>query len=122
MTPETRLGRLTLQLEPMLGCFGVAPAGGEAISTATSGPHGGNMDYRRFGPGVTAFFSGLRPRRALLRGPQDEYELDALAANTLPGQCVEYDVGNVFDPAYTMVCKVPRRLLQAVARKAGPDC
>jgi amidase len=40
----------------MIGCFGVAPADGEAISTATSGPHGGNMDYRRFGEGATAMF------------------------------------------------------------------
>ena len=57
----TLLGRLTLELEPMLGCFGVAPAGGEAISTATSGPHGGNMDYRGFGPDVTALFPVLVP-------------------------------------------------------------
>ncbi len=40
----------------MIGCFGVAPALGQAISTATSGPYGGNMDYRRFGPGATAYF------------------------------------------------------------------
>src|SRR5947209_8408518 len=46
VSPVTRLGELTLPLEPMLGCFGVAPASGQAISTATSGPHGGNMDYR----------------------------------------------------------------------------
>jgi acetamidase/formamidase len=41
----------------------------------------------------------------------DDYGLDMLAASILLGQCVEYDVGNVFDPAYTMVCKVPRRVL-----------
>src|SRR5919202_1853813 len=51
--PETKLGRLTLPIAPMLGCFGVAPARGEAISTATSGNHGGNMDYRGFAQGVT---------------------------------------------------------------------
>ena len=34
--PETALGRFTLPLRPMLGCFGVAPWGGQAISTATS--------------------------------------------------------------------------------------
>jgi hypothetical protein len=33
----------------------------------------------------------------------------------LLGQGVEYAVGNVFDPAYTMVCKTPTRLLQAVS-------
>jgi acetamidase/formamidase len=37
----------------MLGCFGVAPDRGQAISTATSGRHGGNMDYRGFRQGVT---------------------------------------------------------------------
>ena len=29
----------------------------------------------------------------------------------LMGRCVRYDVGNVFDPAYTMVCKMPKRVL-----------
>ena len=48
MTPETQLGKLTLPLEPMVGCFGVAPPRGQAISTATSSTHGGNMDYRGF--------------------------------------------------------------------------
>ena len=50
---------------PMIGCFGVAPALGQAISTATSGPNGGNMDYRRFG-GYDGLVSGCRPRRAVL--------------------------------------------------------
>ena len=45
----------------MLGCFGVAPPLGQAISTATSGPYGGNMDYRRFGPGATAYFPVFAP-------------------------------------------------------------
>ena len=45
-----------LPLDPMLGCFGVAPARGQAISTATSGEHGGNMDYRGFRAGVTVYF------------------------------------------------------------------
>ena len=48
-------------LTPMLGCFGVAPDRGQAISTATSGPHGGNMDYRAFGPGATIAFPVSEP-------------------------------------------------------------
>ncbi|MCV4820492.1 acetamidase/formamidase family protein, partial [Escherichia coli] len=36
--------------------FGVAADGGQAISTATSGTHGGNMDYRGFREGVTVYF------------------------------------------------------------------
>jgi amidase len=34
--------------------------------------------------------------------------------HTLLGQCVEYDVGNVYDPAYTMVCKLSRRFLPGI--------
>lgn len=180
--PETKLGRLTLPLRPMLGCFGVAPAGGQAISTATSGPNGGNMDYKGFVQGVTVYFpvsvegallfvgdghavqgdgeivgtgievsfdvqftvtvhKGKRIRwpRAknathiltagnarpldqalqhatteMVRWLQEDYGLDAVGAHTLLGQCVEYEVGNVFDPAYTMVCKVSRQLLDQI--------
>ncbi len=32
--------------------------------------------------------------------------LDPLGANLFLQQTVRYDLGNVFDPAYTMVCKV----------------
>jgi amidase len=179
VAPETGLGRLTLPLSPMLGCLGVAPAGAEAIGTATSGRHGGNMDYRGYCAGVTAFFpvfvpgalffvgdghalqgdgevvgTGLEvsmdvefsvsihkrwrtswPRgetadsvfavgnarpldqalqhatTEMLRWLVDDSGLDPLGASTLLGQCVEYEVGNVFDPAYTMVCKLPKRFL-----------
>src|SRR5262249_24784115 len=45
-----------LKIQPMLGCFGVAPPRGQAISTATSGTHGGIMDYRGWTQGVTAYF------------------------------------------------------------------
>jgi amidase len=178
--PETKLGRLTLPLNPMLGCFGVAPARGEAISTGTSGPHGGNMDYKGFVAGVTVFFPVLAPGALLHVGDghaiqgdgeivgtgieisfdvqftvnlikgqrigwprmenadyivtvgnarpldqalqhattemtrwlQDGYGLDARATGILLGMAVEYEVGNVFDPAYTMVCKVRKSLLE----------
>jgi amidase len=181
VSPRTSLGQLRLPLAPMLGCFGVAPADGEAISTATSGTHGGNMDYGGFTVGVTALFPVLVPgalfflgdghalqgdgeivgtglevsmdvefsvtvmkgkcsfwprgesadyvftvgnarpldqalqhaTTEMLRWLQDDFSLDPLGANTLLGQCVEYEVGNVFDPAYTMVCKVARHFLPA---------
>ncbi|RME50879.1 MAG: acetamidase, partial [Caldilineae bacterium] len=58
---DTALGALTLPIAPMVGCFGVAPARGEAISTATSARHGGNMDYRGFVAGVTAYFPVFVP-------------------------------------------------------------
>jgi acetamidase/formamidase len=182
VAPETRLGRFTLPLAPMIGCFGVAPGRTQAISTATSAEHGGNMDYRGFVAGATAYFpvfvSGalfhigdghatqgdgeivgtgietsfdvqftvgvIKDRRIMwprgenadyiftlgnarpldqalqhatsemLRWLRDDYGLDAIAASLLLGQCVEYEVGNVYDPAYTMVCKVRKRLLESL--------
>jgi amidase len=179
LEPETSLGRLALPLEPMVGCFGVAPPRGQAISTATSSTHGGNMDYRGFTEGVWVHFpvfvtgallhvgdghaiqgdgevvgtgvevsfdvqftvrlakaktiywpraenaeeimtvGNARPldqcvqhaTTEMVRWLQADYGLDARGAHTLLGQCVRYDLGNVYDPAYTMVCKVPRRYL-----------
>jgi amidase len=183
LNPETRLKDLTLPLAPMLGCFGVAPQGGQAISTATSGPHGGNMDYRGFVEGVDVHFPVFAPgalfflgdghaiqgdgeivgtgieisfdvqftvhvvKQKLIQWPHGEneayiftvgnarpldqalqhattemirlleqdYGLDRLSASLLLGQCVQYEVGNVFDPAYTMVCKLPKALLTHIA-------
>jgi amidase len=181
--PKTKLGGLTIPLASMLGCFGVAPPGGQAISTATSAEHGGNMDYPGFVTGVTVYFpifvpgallhvgdghatqgdgeivgtgieismdvqftvrviKGKRIRwprgenaefifavgnarpldqavqhatTEMLRWLQEDYGLDATSGSLLLGQCVRYDLGNVFDPAYTMVCKLPKQLLPEVA-------
>jgi amidase len=169
-----------LQLEPMVGCFGVAPGRAQAISTATSAEHGGNMDYRGFREGVTVLFpvavegglfhigdghalqgdgeivgtgievsmdveltlevvKGKRIRwpraddgtfvmavgnaRPLDQAVQhattelvtllkEDYGLDYPAGSSLLGQCIRYDVGNVFDPAYTIVAKVEKALLE----------
>ena len=179
--PETALGRLTIPLAPMLGCFGVAPADGQAISTATSWRHGGNMDYRGHVAGVTVYFpvavpgalfhlgdghavqgdgeivgtgveismdvqftvavikdtnigwprtenddfimalGNARPldealQRAtteLVRWLEHDYGLDTRAASILLGQTIEYEVGNVYDPAYTVVAKLNKRWLPA---------
>ncbi|REJ72725.1 MAG: acetamidase, partial [Planctomycetota bacterium] len=40
-----------------------------------------------------------------------EYGLDVAGANLLLQQCVRYEVGNVFDPAYTMICKIAKKFL-----------
>jgi acetamidase/formamidase len=179
VSPEAGLGRLVLPLDPMLGCFGVAPARGEAILASTAGPHGGNMDYRGHRSGVTAYFpvgvpgalvfvgdghavqgdgeivgTGIEitfdvqftvrlikgkqinwPRgenadeiftvgnarpldqavqhatTEMLRWLIADYGLDPVGASTLLGQCVRYDLGNIYDPAYTMVCKLAKRWL-----------
>jgi amidase len=178
--PEGLASLGELQLDPMVGCFGVAPGRGQAISTATSGEHGGNMDYRGFREGVTVCFpiavegglfhigdahalqgdgeivgtgievsmdaeftlevlKGKRIRwpRAddgtfhmavgnarpldqavqhatteLLMLLREDYGLDHRAASTLLGQTIRYDVGNVYDPAYTIVAKIEKALLE----------
>ncbi|RDJ23161.1 acetamidase [Bosea caraganae] len=56
-----RISGWSFPLTPMIGCFGVAPERGQAISTATSGSYGGNMDYRRFGPGASIAFPVAAP-------------------------------------------------------------
>ena len=178
-TGNARLPVITVPLRPMLGCIGVAPALAQAISTATSGPYGGNMDYPGVEPGVTLTFPVFMPgallfvgdghavqgegeivgtgieismdvgltvdvRKAcavgwprgetadhifalgnarpldqalqhatseLLRWLAADYGIDAALASHLLGQCVEYDIGNVFDPAYTVACKLAKRFL-----------
>lgn len=177
--PVAGLEQLVLPLEPMIGCFGVAPGLGQAFSTATSAENGGNMDYRGFGPGATIylpvavegalFFLGdchaiqgdgeivgtgvetameVEVRLSLRKGygmtwprgetdsdiltvgnarPLDQalqhattemldwlttrYGLSVVAASHLMGQVVRYDIGNVFDPAYTVVCRIAKKWL-----------
>lgn len=180
--PFGKLGHYTLPLKPFLGCFGVAPARGQAILTTTAGPHGGNMDYRGFTVGTTIYFpvfvegallhfgdghgfqgdgeiagTGLEismdiafkvqliknktihwPRgesdthlftvgntrpldqalqhatTEMMHWLNEDYGLDAREASTILGQCVEYEIGNVFNPAYTVVCKLNKQYLNAL--------
>ena len=177
--PFPGLPDFSLPLSPMLGCLGVAPEGGQAISSSTSGPYGGNMDYRGCAAGTSFYFPVFVPGALLhlgdghavqgdgevvgtgieisfdvrftvhlLKGKQihwprgenagyiftlgnarpldqalqhattemlvwleEDYGLDAYAASTLLGMCVQYDLGNIFDPAYTMVCKLAKHWL-----------
>ncbi len=177
--PPAALAQLSLPLNPMVGCFGVAPARGEFISTATSAQHGGNMDYNGFTEGVTVYFPIFTPgalfhlgdghavqgdgeivgtgveisfdvqftvelrkgwrtywprgenataiftvgnarpldqcvqhaTTEMIRWLQNDYGLPGEAAHLLLGQAVQYDLGNIFDPAYTMVCKMAKRWL-----------
>ncbi len=179
--PVAGLERLVLPLSPMIGCFGVAPSLGQAISTATSGAYGGNMDYRVLGPGATIWFPVFAPGALFFLGdchavqgdgeivgtgiettfevtvrltvekgrpiswpraetaddiitignarPLDQalqhattemlnllvadYGLTKEAASHLLGQVIRYDIGNVFDPAYTVACRVGKTWLPA---------
>lgn len=176
------LERLQVPLDPMLGSFGVAASGGQAISTFTSAEHGGNMDYRGFREGVTAYLPVFEPGALFFLGdghaaqgcgeivgtgieismdvtftvdlrkgeeigwprgenereiftignarPLDQalqhattemvrwlmrdYGLDVRAASAVMGQAVEYDIANVYDPAYSVVCKMPKAILAMV--------
>lgn len=171
---------MVFDLAPMIGCFGVAPAGGQAIFNATSAENGGNMDYRRFCPGTTVWFPVAVPGALFALGdchalqgdgeivgtgiettfdvevrltvekgrrivwprgetatdifavgnarPLDQalqhattemlswlttdYGYSIVSASHLMGQVVRYDVGNVFDPAYTMVCRIAKKWLK----------
>lgn len=173
------LERFVLPLAPMIGCFGVAPALGQAFSTATSAENGGNMDYRRFGTGTRVWFPVAVPGALFALGdchaaqgdgeivgtgiettfevevrltvetgrrigwprgetatdlftvgnarPLDQalqhattemlawltgdHGLSLLSASHLLGQVVRYDVGNVFNPAYTVACRIDKAWL-----------
>jgi len=183
--PFSSMPNLQFDIEPFLGCFGVAPSRGEWITTESSAEHGGNMDYRGFQTGTTAYFPVFEPgayfflgdsharqgdgeiiatgietsfevkfKVRLIKGKtigwprgededyiftignvrplemaiqhattemlqwlNDDYGLDKVAASVLLGHCVEYDVGNVYNSAYTMVCKVPKSALKMVEKK-----
>jgi acetamidase/formamidase len=177
--PVPGLEHLVLPLDPMIGCFGVAPPLGQAFSTATSAENGGNMDYRGCRPGASLWFpvavpgalffvgdchaiqgdgeivgtgvetsfelelrltvdkalkvtwprgenadsiftiGNARPLDQALQHATSEmlswlitsYGLSRVAASHLMGQVVRYEVGNVFDPAYTMVCRIEKKWL-----------
>jgi len=65
---EIQPGGIELPLKPMLGCVGVAPARKEAISTATPGAFGGNMDYASMGAGVKLMLPVSEPGALLFLG------------------------------------------------------
>ena len=52
----------------------------------------------------------------LMRWLADDYGLDVRASSALLGQLIRYDVGTVFDPAYTMVAKIAKRHLPEPTR------
>jgi hypothetical protein len=47
----------------------------------------------------------------LMRLLAEDHGLDYRASSELLGQCIRYDVGNVYDPAYTAVAKIEKGLL-----------
>ena len=65
---DVQPGGIELPLRPMLGCIGVAPARKEAISTATPGAFGGNMDYAWMAAGVKLMLPVYEPGALLFLG------------------------------------------------------
>ena len=61
-------------------------------------------------PGRSIRRCSTRPPKCSI-GWRSDYGLDKTAASHLLGQVVRYDVGNVFDPAYTMACRVAKKWL-----------
>jgi acetamidase/formamidase len=53
----------------------------------------------------------------LFRWLVEDYGLDERAISALMGQCIRYDLGNVFDPAYTMVAKMEKRLIEPYRKR-----
>ena len=54
-SPTERLKNFKVQLQPMLGCIGVAPPGNQAYRSGWLGSWGGNMDYSGVREGVTVY-------------------------------------------------------------------
>jgi acetamidase/formamidase len=65
---DLRPGGLEVPLNPMLGCIGTAPRNKEAVSTATPGTFGGNMDYAGMVVGVRVMLPVYEPGALLFVG------------------------------------------------------
>ena len=75
-------------------------------------PRGENKDYIFAAGNARPLDEALQHASSeMFRWLVDDYNLSAEDANILLGTYVEYDVGNVFDPAYTMICKIPKHVL-----------
>lgn len=59
---------LTVPVEPMIGCIGVAPAEGKGSTFMPAYPFGGNMDLREMSPGTTLYLPVQVPGGLLSMG------------------------------------------------------
>ena len=66
--PTDPLKQLTIPLQPMLGCVGVAPPGRDVIATRDSGIFGGNMDYNQIREGTTVYLPVFQEGALLYMG------------------------------------------------------
>ena len=122
---DLRPGPLEVALIPMLGCIGTAPRNKEAVSTATPGSFGGNMDYAGMVAGVKVMLPVYEPGALLFIGDGHarqghgevvgtgletsmdvEFTVDLVKKNTIGWPRLEND-------DYIMVLGSERPLLQA---------
>jgi acetamidase/formamidase len=66
--PTEGLSKLTIPLQPMMGCIGVAPPGRDVVATRDSGVFGGNMDYNQLKEGTTVYLPVFHEGALLLMG------------------------------------------------------
>lgn len=66
--PTAHLTNYTVQLQPFLGCVGVAPAGHQSFRTGYLGSYGGNLDYNQLREGTTVFLPVFAPGALLFLG------------------------------------------------------
>ena len=50
----------------------------------------------------------------MIRWLVSDFGLDERTVHVLLGEAVEYDMGNMYDPAYTFVCKIPKQVLETL--------
>jgi acetamidase/formamidase len=80
-------------------------------------PHGENGEYVFTIGNARPLDQALQHATTeMVRWLGQRWGLDVTAASTLMGQVVEYEIGNVFDPAYTVVCKMPKRILSQLEK------
>jgi len=60
--------RLSVEIKPMIGCIGVAPAEGKGSTFMPAYPFGGNMDLREMSPGTTLYLPVFVPGGLLAMG------------------------------------------------------
>ena len=74
--PTERLKNFKVNLQPMLGCVGVAPPGNQSFDAGWLGSWGGNMDYSGLREGVTVYLPVYREGALLFVGDGHAVEGD----------------------------------------------
>jgi amidase len=74
--PTDRMKNFRVQMQPMLGCVGVAPPQNQAFRSGWLGPWGGNMDYNGLREGTTVYLPVFQEGALLFVGDGHALEGD----------------------------------------------